>query len=701
LQRLTLFQRMLAFVIVVSIVLILTEISNIPQLGQLKDITKNFYEHPYTTINAVKDVKYAVLDGRRVQREIIMENSLEKRQVLNELEKQYDTKVFTGLNIIKKTFLGDQDLVKESEALYRKLIEYRATNFVLMGQGHIEESWARTLDSAPGNPAAKLAENLDLISDFAENGARAVYQQAQDTYRAAIWESIWYTLGGLLVLALVSVVFTRSITLPLGRFLHRIVGLSEGGLDEDIPFLHLNTEFGQIGRALEALRRVARTQESQTQGKAEVAEMTQTLQVCTTFEEFGNVLTSRLAPVMGLVYGALYVFDSISDCLVRAGGYACDDAVPITRFALGQGLIGQAALDRRQIELLLPVGESAGTTVGLGRVRIKAVLIVPVVRREKVLGVIEFGTRNPFGEEQKAFLNTLLPVVAMNMEILGGNIETRQLLEKSREQAQALVISERQLLSRQDELEKINAQLGVQARALEEQAEELMTQKESLSTQRQELAFSQEILSQTEERSRLILSSVNEGIWGMDAAGGTAFVNPAGAAMLGYTPAELLGQSMHALVHYARLDGSDYPQPECPMYRTSQDGVPRTVSDEILWRKDGSFFMTEYTSTPIIKNGELTGAVIVFRDITERKKAEALMVEREVAVEAAQQSERARETAERAQAELREKMAEIARFNALAMGREQRIIELKNEVNTLSATAGLVLPYKSLESEET
>ncbi|MBF0476243.1 MAG: GAF domain-containing protein, partial [Deltaproteobacteria bacterium] len=491
LQRLTVFQRMSAFVFVVSIVLILTEISNITPLAQLRDITKYFYEHPYTTTNAVKDVKYAVLYGRRVQREIIMENSLEKRRALTELEKQYDTKVFTGLGILKKTFSGNQALVKESEALYRKLIEYRTINFVLVGQGNTDEAWARTLDSASGNPAPKLAETLDQISDFAENRAGAVYQQAQDTYRAVIWESIWYAAGALLVLALISIIFTRSITIPLVLFSHRIVGLSEGGLDEDIPFQHLNTELGQIGRALEALRRVARTQERETQAKAEVAEMTQTLQVCTTFEEFGNFLTSRLAPVMGLVYGALYVFDSILDLLVRAGGYACDDAVPITRFALGQGLIGQAALDRRRIEVLLPVGESAGTTVGLGRVRIKAVLIVPVVHREKVLGVLELGTRNPFGDEEKAFLNILLPVVAMNMEILGGNIETRQLLEKSREQAQALTASERQLLSRQDQLEKINAQLGVQASALEEQAEELMAQKESLSAQRQELAISQ------------------------------------------------------------------------------------------------------------------------------------------------------------------------------------------------------------------
>ncbi|MBF0495236.1 MAG: hypothetical protein HQK58_01475, partial [Deltaproteobacteria bacterium] len=117
LQRLTVFQRMLGFAVVVSIVLILLDISNIPQIQRLTDITRLFYEHPHTTTNTVKDVKFAVLYGRRVQREIIQEKSRDKQPQLHQLLQEYDAKVFTGLNILKKSFLGDQNLIKESEAL--------------------------------------------------------------------------------------------------------------------------------------------------------------------------------------------------------------------------------------------------------------------------------------------------------------------------------------------------------------------------------------------------------------------------------------------------------------------------------------------------------------------------------------------------------------------------------------------------------
>ncbi|MBF0552099.1 MAG: response regulator, partial [Deltaproteobacteria bacterium] len=622
LQRLTVFQRMLWFAIVFGIVLILIDLSNLPQLQRLADITKTFYDHPHTTTNAVKDLKYTVIYGRRIQRDIIQEKSLDKRQQLYQLLQQYDAKVFAGLNTLKKSFLGNQKLVKESEALYKDLIAYRAVNFDLVNQGKTDEAWQRSTDSHPGNPGPKVAERLDRISDIAEAKAKTMYQEAQDAYRLATTETIWYGVVGLLILALAALVFTRSITRPLGRLRRSIVGLSEGRLNEDIPFQRLNTELGEIGRSLETLRQVGWKQETEARTKAGVSEIAQALQACASFQEFGNILTSRLAPIMRLVYGALYVRDNMQHHLDRAGGYACDDTVHAARFALGQGLIGQAARDRRSIDLLLSAEEQVGTTVGLGKVSVNAILIVPVIRQEEVLGVLEFGARAAFTDDQKTFLDALLPVVAMNIEILAGNIETRQLLEKSREQAQALAASEHQLLVRRDELEEINTRLGDQARVLEEQAEELESQKESLLAQRQELETSKDILAQTEERSRLILGSVSEGIWGLDSEGNTTFVNRSGAAMMGYTEEELIGTSMHSLVHYAHADGSKYFREECPMYHTLQDGIPRNVSDEVLWRKDGTSFPAEYFTTPIRKNGSSVGAVVVFRDITQRQKAD-------------------------------------------------------------------------------
>ena len=124
-------------------------------------------------------------------------------------------------------------------------------------------------------------------------------------------------------------------------------------------------------------------------------------------------------------------------------------------------------------------------------------------------------------------------------------------------------------------------------------------------------------------QNELILSSAGDGIYGLDLKGRTTFVNPAGEKMLGYEPQELIGSFMHGTVHHSKPDGSPYPSEACPMYAVYSDGVIRQVQDEVLWRKDGTSFPVEYTSTPIWQDGNLAGAVVTFRDITERKQSEA------------------------------------------------------------------------------
>ncbi|MEE9232457.1 MAG: PAS domain S-box protein, partial [Nitrospirales bacterium] len=107
---------------------------------------------------------------------------------------------------------------------------------------------------------------------------------------------------------------------------------------------------------------------------------------------------------------------------------------------------------------------------------------------------------------------------------------------------------------------------------------------------------------QLSQKNELILSSVGEGIYGLDLGGRTTFVNPAARKMLGYQPDELLGQPMHSKVHHTHLDGSPYLAEDCPMYAAFKDGTARQVNHDVLWRKDGTSFPVEYTSTPIFQD---------------------------------------------------------------------------------------------------
>jgi PAS domain S-box-containing protein len=136
-------------------------------------------------------------------------------------------------------------------------------------------------------------------------------------------------------------------------------------------------------------------------------------------------------------------------------------------------------------------------------------------------------------------------------------------------------------------------------------------------------------LKQATRKNELILNSAGEGIYGLDLEGNTTFANPAAVEMLGYTEAELLGKPQHALIHHSKPDGSPYPRGDCPIYAAFMDGREHRESEEVFWRKDGTSFPVEYASMPIREDGKLVGAVVTFKDITERKRNEQALIESE------------------------------------------------------------------------
>ncbi|MDJ0709529.1 MAG: sigma 54-interacting transcriptional regulator [Woeseiaceae bacterium] len=120
-----------------------------------------------------------------------------------------------------------------------------------------------------------------------------------------------------------------------------------------------------------------------------------------------------------------------------------------------------------------------------------------------------------------------------------------------------------------------------------------------------------------------ILDSAGEGIYGLDREGRITFGNRAAEGILGWQSGEVLGKKGHVVHHHSYADGSPYPHEACPIYAALKDGEVHRVDDEVFWRNDGSPVPVEYSSTPIVEDGEPVGAVVVFRDISERKKLEA------------------------------------------------------------------------------
>ncbi|MBT8152652.1 sigma 54-interacting transcriptional regulator [Epibacterium ulvae] len=127
---------------------------------------------------------------------------------------------------------------------------------------------------------------------------------------------------------------------------------------------------------------------------------------------------------------------------------------------------------------------------------------------------------------------------------------------------------------------------------------------------------------EVERENRLILDAAGEGIYGINADGKATFVNRAAQEMLGWKAEDLIGQDLHAMIHHHHLDGGHFPARECPIYRSFRMEETVRVDEDAFWRKDGKPILVDYVSTPIYDRGVLAGAVVIFRDITERRENE-------------------------------------------------------------------------------
>jgi PAS domain S-box-containing protein len=142
-------------------------------------------------------------------------------------------------------------------------------------------------------------------------------------------------------------------------------------------------------------------------------------------------------------------------------------------------------------------------------------------------------------------------------------------------------------------------------------------------------------LRESSELVTLLLESAPEAIYGVDLAGDCTFCNAACLRLTGYHDAsELLGRNMHAVIHYAKPDGTPYPVQECSIYAGFAEEQGAHRDDEVLWRKDGTSFPVEFWSRLLHRNDRVIGMVVTFVDVTVRKQAEEALRNAKEAAEA-------------------------------------------------------------------
>ena len=479
----------------------------------------------------------------------------------------------------------------------------KAVALLAKGDAASDGEAAKFIGSPEFDAVRQTAEEaLDAIVKIKQDDAQQAAQQGSEGSRAMLQSTVALLVLGLAGASALGLLIGASIRRPLEVLSQSIDDLAEGRLDIAVPHADYGNEIGAMASSVLVLQQGARSQEAQRWVKQGLAEIDQTVQTAETYREFADRLCVRLAEMLGLVYGALYVADEQNAGVRRIGGYGCDDALQPPRFAWGQGLVGQVAVDRRQISLALPGEQALGVGVGLGLLKVNQLLIAPVADRGELLAVLELGSLAPLDERQLGFVEALLRVVAQKLQILAGNVATRELLAKTQAQAQELAASEQQLKVRRDELEENNDKLAEQARALEEQAEAMRQAEESL--------------RQANEEQLAIFESLTHGI-GFIKDRVIVRANSQHAELFGRTMDELVGQSTS--IWYA--DEEAYVRGGGAVYDDLKRGVTHQREQQ-LRRKDGSLFWCHVSARAVDAHDLSRGLVCVLEDISERKEAE-------------------------------------------------------------------------------
>jgi PAS domain S-box-containing protein len=202
------------------------------------------------------------------------------------------------------------------------------------------------------------------------------------------------------------------------------------------------------------LKENSRLLEFRSTVKAKLAQISIELQQAASMEELARTFLSQIAPLTGAAYGVFYLMDEQKQLLRAVGGYGWMEAEAKSRqFRIGQGLIGQCAREKKVLSFSSSTGSSIRITWGGGQFDPRAILMQPILEQDKILAVVELGALQPFTPEHMALLDEIIPTVALNLSITRRNLTTQELLARGQEQIAELGKARKATLNILEDLE--------------------------------------------------------------------------------------------------------------------------------------------------------------------------------------------------------------------------------------------------------
>ena len=423
---------------------------------------------------------------------------------------------------------------------------------------------------------------IDQIIKIKEEGAGKTAQAMVDMSERSRNISLILLLAGLVLGSVCGLIMGRSIKRPNDGLLNSVEGLAAGKLDDAIPHTDYQNEIGVMARAIKVLQNVCRGMDNQRWIKTNVAEISSRLQHADDYSGLAREFLSAACPLLGAGFGVLYLHEENELRMLGAYGWRERKNLNL-KLALGEGLLGQSAIEKQPITITNPPEDYVKIGSALGEATPRTVSVLPIMQGGELLGMLEMASFQPVSERETELLDALIPVLATSMQILERNITARRLMQEAQERA---------------------TQMETQAAQLEEQSVEMEAQ--------------QSELLKTENWYRRIVEAANAMLV-VDEQGVIVLCNPQAETIFGYRAGELSGQRVDALLPswaeaetQARLMAADDPLKKQALMKLQ------------ALCKDGSEVAIEAALNRLPDSGDKGAcACVSVRDLTGRAKTSA------------------------------------------------------------------------------
>lgn len=441
--------------------------------SQLQQTRKVMFMHKHFTRIIIKvkniQISYAHI-GRSLRQAIIAVDAGGRDLALKQLA-QHRSEMSRNLEELRPDVLRPErrkllDQIEDRLAHYLRDVDKALE---LLNQNRNAEAQAFIVN-AQFNKAGVDAN--DMLNEGARLAEESLNQGNLDAERQA-QSNLILTAGLLLVSALVGLLIAllvvRSIRRPHYGILDSVQQLANGKLDQPVPYTDYPNEIGELARSTEILRGESIKLEGERWLKTHLAAITNVLQSAGSFSQLAQKLFSNVAPLIHLGHGVFYIYEEEQQKLRLLCGYAQSERKNLDQyFALGQGLVGQCALERAPIIIGQPPADYIRISSGMGTAAPKMIAVIPVLNGSRLLAVIELATYEIFSEKEQALLDALMPIMAMSLDILDRNVKTQRLLEETQRQTEGMEL---------------------QAARLEEQAIEMQAQQAALAENEQNMRY--------------------------------------------------------------------------------------------------------------------------------------------------------------------------------------------------------------------